>query len=67
VPLVILGGPAGGSTDELCTLVAAAVAAGARGITIGRRVWQRPVEEATEVLSRLAAIVHPERTVTPAG
>ncbi|HTT50102.1 MAG TPA: hypothetical protein VMH35_01690 [Streptosporangiaceae bacterium] len=65
VPLVILGGPAAGQnsgtsgTEELCTLVADAVAAGARGITIGRRVWQRPVGEATEVLGRLAAIVHP--------
>jgi fructose-bisphosphate aldolase, class I len=59
VPVVILGGPAGGGTDELCTLVAESVAAGARGITIGRRVWQRPVEEATDVLGRLARIVHP--------
>lgn len=67
VPLVILGGPAGGGTDELCAVVNDAIAAGARGITIGRRVWQRPVEEATEVLGRLAAIVHPAPTVSPAG
>lgn len=58
VPIVILGGPAQGTVDELCEMVAASVAAGARGITIGRRVWQRPVEEAAEVLSRLSAIVH---------
>jgi class I fructose-bisphosphate aldolase len=58
VPIVILGGPAQGTTDELCEMVGASVAAGARGITIGRRVWQRPVEEAAEVLSRLSAIVH---------
>jgi class I fructose-bisphosphate aldolase len=58
VPVVILGGPAQGTTDELCAMVAAAVAAGARGITIGRRVWQRPVEEAADVLARLSAIVH---------
>ncbi|HTU87238.1 MAG TPA: hypothetical protein VMF57_16785 [Solirubrobacteraceae bacterium] len=58
VPLVILGGPSGGSTGELYAMVEQAIAAGARGITIGRRVWQRPIEEATEVLSRLAAIVH---------
>ena len=61
------GRQAGGGTDELCTLVADAIAAGARGITIGRRVWQRPIEEATEVLGRLAAIVHPATTVSPAG
>ncbi|HEY3772066.1 MAG TPA: hypothetical protein VGL69_03665 [Solirubrobacteraceae bacterium] len=58
VPVVILGGPAQGTVDELCDMVAASVAAGARGITIGRRVWQRPIEEATEVLARLSAIVH---------
>lgn len=67
VPVVILGGPAQGTIDELCEMVGASVAAGARGITIGRRVWQRPVEEATEVLSRLASIVHPATTVSPAG
>jgi class I fructose-bisphosphate aldolase len=58
VPLVILGGPAAGTAEELCTMVGQAVAAGARGIAIGRRVWQRPIDEAAEVLARLAAIVH---------
>lgn len=58
VPVVILGGPAGGSVDELCDTVAEAVAAGARGVTIGRKLWQRPTGEATDVLARLAAIVH---------
>lgn len=60
VPVVILGGPAGGGTDELCALVSEAVAAGARGITIGRRVWQRPIDDATRLLDRLARIVHPD-------
>jgi fructose-bisphosphate aldolase, class I len=58
VPLVILGGPAAGTAEELCAMVGQAVAAGARGIAIGRRVWQRPIDEAAEVLARLAAIVH---------
>jgi class I fructose-bisphosphate aldolase len=60
LPVVILGGPAGGGVDELCALVEESVAAGARGITNGRRVWQRPIDEATEVLDRLAKIVHPD-------
>jgi fructose-bisphosphate aldolase, class I len=59
VPVVILGGPAHGTVDELCEMVREATAAGARGITIGRRVWQRPTDEAAAVLERLAAIVHP--------
>jgi class I fructose-bisphosphate aldolase len=58
LPVVILGGPAGGSIDDLCTMVKESIAAGARGITIGRRVWQRPIEEAAELLGQLAGIVH---------
>jgi fructose-bisphosphate aldolase, class I len=61
VPIVILGGPAQGTVEDLCAMVEQAIAAGARGITIGRRVWQRPIDDATEVLARLAGIVHPER------
>jgi fructose-bisphosphate aldolase, class I len=58
VPIVILGGPAQGTADELCAMVEQSIAAGARGITIGRRVWQRPIDDATELLRRLAGIVH---------
>ncbi len=39
-------------------MVAQAIGAGARGITIGRRIWQRPIDEAAELLTRLAGIVH---------
>lgn len=60
VPVVILGGPAGGSAEELCEMVEQAIGAGARGIAIGRRVWQRPLEQAKVLLSRLAEIVHQE-------
>ena len=59
VPVVVLGGPAQGSADELVAMVAEALSAGARGITIGRRVWQRPLQEAAALLERLAAVVHP--------
>ena len=62
VPVVILGGPAQGTADELCTMVEQSIGAGARGITIGRRVWQRPIDDATELLTRLAAIVHPSES-----
>jgi class I fructose-bisphosphate aldolase len=44
-------------------MVKESVAAGARGITIGRRVWQRPIEEAAELLEQLAGIVHDGSTV----
>ncbi len=61
VPVVILGGPAGSSTQPLTELVAEAMAAGARGITIGRRLWQRPIDEATALVAELVSIVHPTR------
>jgi class I fructose-bisphosphate aldolase len=63
VPIVILGGPSAGTPEDLCEMVQGAVAAGARGITIGRRVWQRPVDEATALLAKLVEIVHPELSV----
>ena len=61
VPVVILGGPAGASAQPLTELVAEAMAAGARGITIGRRLWQQPIEQATELFAELVSIVHPTR------
>jgi class I fructose-bisphosphate aldolase len=61
LPVVILGGPAAGTPEDLCEMVERAIAAGARGITIGRRVWQRPLDDATALLARLAEIVHPDR------
>jgi class I fructose-bisphosphate aldolase len=61
VPVVILGGPAAGTPEDLCKMVEGAIGAGARGIVIGRRVWQRPIEQATALLGRLAEIVHPDR------
>ncbi len=58
VPIVMLGGPKTGTTAELISMVADAVKAGASGIVIGRRVWQRPIEEAEGLLEKLAAVVH---------
>lgn len=58
VPVVMLGGPKSGTTAELIAMVADAVKAGASGIVIGRRVWQRPHDEAANLLNQLSAIVH---------
>ncbi|HTW09580.1 MAG TPA: aldolase, partial [Acidimicrobiales bacterium] len=58
LPIVMLGGPRGGTTEELLSMVAEAVKAGASGIVIGRRVWQRPTDEAAAILEQLYAIVH---------
>lgn len=58
LPMVMLGGPKTGTTDDLLAMVGDAMRAGANGIVIGRRVWQRPLDEATSVLEKLSAIVH---------
>jgi len=58
VPLVLLGGPGASAPDELVEMVAEAVKAGASGIVIGRKVWQRPLPEAVELLARLRGAVH---------
>jgi class I fructose-bisphosphate aldolase len=58
VPLVILGGPRTGEAEGVVTLAEEAVRHGARGIVIGRNVWQRPPEVTRELLGRLHGIVH---------
>jgi fructose-bisphosphate aldolase, class I len=58
VPLVILGGPRSGSAEEVLRLAEEAVQHGARGMVIGRNVWQRPPEVTRELMRRLHAIVH---------
>jgi len=59
VPLVILGGPRSGEADAVLTLAEEAVAHGARGIVIGRNVWQRPPDVTLRLMRRLHEIVHP--------
>ena len=58
LPIVMLGGPQGGTAGDLVSMVADAMRAGANGIVIGRRVWQRPLDEAASLLEKLYAVVH---------
>jgi class I fructose-bisphosphate aldolase len=58
LPIVMLGGPQGGTTADLLAMVADAIRGGANGIVIGRRVWQRPIDEAAALLEKLYAVVH---------
>lgn len=58
VPLVILGGPRSGDPEGVLTLAEEAVGSGARGIVIGRNVWQRPPDVTRRLMARLHEIVH---------
>lgn len=59
VPLVILGGPRSGEAEAVLTLAEEAMGSGARGIVIGRNVWQRPPDVTRRLMQRLHEIVHP--------
>jgi class I fructose-bisphosphate aldolase len=59
VPLVILGGPRSGEADAVLTLAEEAIASGARGIVIGRNVWQREPDVTRRLMGRLHELVHP--------
>jgi DhnA family fructose-bisphosphate aldolase class Ia len=63
VPLVILGGPRSGNPEDVLQLAEEAVGSGARGIVIGRNVWQRPPEVTQHLMQRLNEIVHPESSI----
>jgi fructose-bisphosphate aldolase, class I len=58
IPLVILGGPRTGEADAVLTLAEESVEHGARGIVIGRNVWQRPPDVTRRLMERLHEIVH---------
>jgi class I fructose-bisphosphate aldolase len=58
VPLVILGGPRTGAAEGVVGFAEEAIRHGAKGIVIGRNVWQRPPEVTRDLMRRLYAIVH---------
>ncbi|WP_323677296.1 hypothetical protein [Halorubellus sp. PRR65] len=61
VPVIILDGPAGGSTREMFALVEEAMDADARGLLIGRRIWKS--DDSARTVSVLTGIVHDGRSV----
>jgi fructose-bisphosphate aldolase, class I len=58
VPLVILGGPRSGEPEGVLDLAREALAHGARGLVIGRNVWQRPPDVTRRLMRELGEIVH---------
>jgi len=67
VPLVILGGPRSGQPESVLQLAKEAVEHGARGVIIGRNVWQRPPDTTRHLMQQLHTIVHGATAVAPDG
>ncbi|MCY0891973.1 MAG: hypothetical protein OWR52_00440 [Acidibacillus sp.] len=58
IPVVLLGGAKGGNSNSLLLSIKEAMDIGVRGIAIGRNVWQRDLDEAQLLFSKLYRIVH---------
>jgi len=56
VPLVIAGGPLAGEPSETVDAIAQTIRAGARGVIVGRNIWQRETDVAEKLLSEVAAL-----------
>lgn len=56
VPILVAGGALTGDPQSTLKEAEEAISAGAQGLVIGRKVWQRPPAEAKQVISQLAKI-----------
>ncbi|MEZ2132960.1 MULTISPECIES: class I fructose-bisphosphate aldolase [unclassified Sinorhizobium] len=56
IPVVVAGGPLSGDARSTLKDVEDAISAGAQGVVVGRKVWQRPEGEAKEVIREIARI-----------
>src|SRR5665811_1360254 len=64
VPVIIAGGPKVETDAELLQMISDAIAAGARGVAIGRNVFQH--DKPTEIVRAIARIVHENTSVNEA-
>lgn len=56
IPIVVAGGALSGDATATVREVEEAITAGAQGMVVGRKVWQRPPEEAKSVLRDMISI-----------
>ncbi len=54
IPIVVAGGPLSGDAKSTLKDVSDAIAAGAQGVVVGRKVWQRPADETSWLISEMA-------------
>jgi fructose-bisphosphate aldolase, class I len=56
IPIVVAGGPLSGDAKSTLKDIQDAVQAGAQGVVVGRKIWQRPEQEAAALLKEVANI-----------
>jgi DhnA family fructose-bisphosphate aldolase class Ia len=54
--VVIAGGPLSGSSEETVEAVRQTIDAGARGVIVGRNIWQREETDAVGTLEKIAEL-----------
>lgn len=61
VPVVVAGGPLSGEPSDTLDAVAQTIRSGARGIIVGRNIWQRERREGEAILADIAALTRSVR------
>lgn len=56
IPIVVAGGPKTGDAKSTVRDISDCIQAGAQGVVVGRKIWQRPAEEASDMINEIAAI-----------
>lgn len=56
IPIVVAGGPLTGDAASTVREIKDAIEAGAQGVVVGRKIWQRPAEEASDMIKQIAEI-----------
>jgi len=54
IPIVVAGGPLAGDAKSTLQDISDAIGAGAQGVVVGRKVWQRPAEETSWLIAEMA-------------
>jgi class I fructose-bisphosphate aldolase len=56
IPIVVAGGPMSGDAKSTLRDIRESIEAGAQGVVVGRKIWQRPEPEAADMIKEIAGI-----------
>jgi class I fructose-bisphosphate aldolase len=56
IPIVVAGGPISGDAKSTVRDISDCIQAGAQGVVVGRKIWQRPPAEASAMIQEIATI-----------